>query len=92
MDSPSILQQEENQASGKSKHKYDRVIIFEPNELLEKPFSIMRLDVFKGSNFPWGLIEGAMTEEMRAAKYPINALDMCDEGPFCIFAKIESGK
>ena len=79
------------QPSGKSSTTYDWVIFFEPNEDLEKPFTIMRLDLFKDTNFPWGIIEGAMSDEYRVEKHHIDAVDMVDEGPFCVFAKIQHG-
>ena len=60
------------------------------DEDLETPFSIMRLDFFKGSNFPWSVIDGAMSEGSRTTHHYLNA--MFDEGPYCVFAKIEVGK
>ena len=67
------------------------MILFLSDEDEEEPFSIMKIRLMKGSNFPLSVVEGFMNREMRLMKFQLNALDLND-GPYSIFTKIEDGK
>ena len=78
-------------SQGKSNTTYNQMVLFVFNEDEEEPFFISRFALLKGSNFPWNVIEGGMTNEMRLTQYHISALDLSEDGPYGLFAKIEEG-
>ena len=75
--------------SDKSNMVYFWVILFCQNENLEFPFSIVNLENFKDSNFPFSLITGSLSNESRRKFFNLDRLSGKD---FSIFGKIEKGK
>lgn len=77
------------QESAKSEVKYTWCILFEFDVDLRKPFSIMKLKTFLGTDFPWRSISGEMTKESRIRLHEFSA---CPGKKFFVFAKIQYGK
>lgn len=75
------------QSLARSKVLYGAIILFKDdiNEL--NPFSIVPLNFFADTDFPWGSIEGEMNEESRAKVRTFSNLT----GNYRIFCKIEKG-
>lgn len=79
---------EGTQISGKSSRIYLWAIFFhfDPND--ENPFSIVSLDNFKGTNFPYNLITGHLGLQNRLKPRELSKLP---GQKYCLFAKIEEG-
>ena len=71
-----------------SKNVYAWVILFK-NDINElNPFRLEKLKTFLNSNFPWKLVQGEMTKELRKKVHQFS----CFPGEeFYIFAKIQHG-
>ena len=74
---------------GTSKFKYLWVVLFiwQLNE--EFPFSVLSLDVFKGTEFPMYLINGPLSKKSRMDKYTLAKLA---GKKYSIFMKIQEGR
>ena len=75
------------QSDGKSKVKYGSVFLFKEDINCRDPFSIVPLNFFKDTDFPWSSIEGEMTSESRCSVRSFSNLP----GKYRIFGKIERG-
>ena len=78
----------QNNNGGMSKVQYGSIILFKEDINEPQPFSIVPLNFFRGTNFPWSSIEGEMTKECRIGVRTFENLN----GNYRIFGKIERGK
>ena len=78
------------QDGGRSKVKYAWVILFHYCINDPRPFSIVPLSSFMGSNFPWESVEGIMSPGFRMEKRTFS--NMAPGNTYTVFAKVEIGK
>ena len=79
---------ESTQSGGTSKRIYLWAILFHYDANDENPFSIVPLNHFKESNFPFELMTGHLGLQDRLKP---TTLDKLPGGKYTIFAKIEQG-
>lgn len=72
-----------------SPRKYMWAVLFHYDPNNEHPFSIVSLDNFKGTNFPFDLVTGHLGLSERLKPRELSRLPGTK---YCVFAKIEEGK
>lgn len=75
------------QSCAKSKVKYGSIFLFKNDINEREPFSVVPLNVFVDTDFPWSSIEGEMTMACRTKVRTFGNM----VGNFRIFGKIEKG-